>query len=685
MKKKYSHRYFKYLLLVGIFFFTIKSIGQTYGNKSHFLVDSLNIESLATNERKLIDSALTLYRTAKHDTLKIEAINIIVEESWNDNVWPKYNEWVYNFTVEKLADNFTNKKKNAEVKNFLLVNQSGALNNYGVLYFTQGSYAKSIESYLKSLAIKEAINDQKGIASIYNNIGSIHDQKGNSSKALSYYLKSLKIRETIDDKKGLSISLNNVGQIYYNQGDIDKALDYFQKSFIANPNAKNGYAKATILNNIGIIYHKKNNIPQALKYFNDSMVIKEEIGDKKGIIISLNSIGSIYRDQKKYEQAFDYYKRSLALSKEIRNDEGLAISLNNSGHTYFITGKLTKAKSDCQQSLAIAKKKGKPALIRDASFILTKIYKKENNWKKALNMHELYLLMRDSINNKETEKDVIRQKATYDLDSKEQEITLLSTQNEVQELKLNRNRILIVLFSTAFGLVSILILLIFRGNKKKKVIYKLLKAQKEDITKKNEEKKVLLKEIHHRVKNNLQVVNSLLKFQSREIEDEKILGMFEKAQKRVLSMAMLHEKLYRSDDLKNINIKDHFTILIEDLVKNYAVNKKISLDIDIDEIQNIGIETLTSLGLIISELITNSLKHAFKNTDEGTIIVSFKQVNGSYMLTIGDDGEGFVPANESSGLGTKLTQIFIKQLNGTITKLYRPGTIFQIEFEKLSH
>jgi len=684
MKKKYSHRFYKYLLLVNISLFAIKSYAQTFGDKTHYLVDSLNIERLSNSEIKLIDSALTIYYQSKHDTLKVEAINIIVEESWNDDVWPKYNDWVYNFTIEKLANNVINKTKNAQVKKFLLKNQSGALNNYGVLYFTQRNYVQAIESYLKSLAIKEAINDQKGIASIYNNIGSIHDQKGNSSKALSYYLKSLKIRETLNDKKGLSISLNNVGQIYYNQGDIDKALHYFQKSLTINPNAKNGYAKAAILNNIGIIYQKNNNIPLALKYFNESMVIKEEIGDKKGIVISLNSIGGVYRDQQKYKQAFEYFKNSLTLSKEINNKEGLAISLNNSGIVYFITGKLTKAKSNCQESLSIAEELKNPALIRDATLILTKIYKKENNWKEALKMHELYLLMRDSVSNKEIEKDVIRQKATYDLDIKEQEITLLSTKNEVQELKLIKNRALIALFAIAFGLVTILVLLVFRGNKKKKVIYKLLKKQKEDITKKNEEKTVLLKEIHHRVKNNLQVVNSLLKFQSREIEDEKIIDMFNKAQKRVLSMAMLHEKLYRSDDLKNINIKDHLTVLIEDLIKNYAVDKIITLEIEIDEISNIGIETLTSLGLIISELITNSLKHAFINKNDGTVMVSLKQLSMKYVLIIGDNGVGFVPKKESGGLGTKLTQIFTKQLGGTITKLNESGTVFKIEFEKLS-
>jgi len=659
-----------------MFFCAIKLIGQTYGNKAHYLADSLDIEKLANSEKKLIDSALTIYHKSKNDTLKIDAINIIVEESWNDNVWPKYNEWVYNSTVEKLANNSINKKKNTEVKKFLLKNKSGALNNYGVLYFTQGDYVKAVESYLKSLKIKEVINDQKGIASIYNNLGGIHDNKGNSSRALSYYLKSLKIRETLDDKKGLSISLNNVGQIYYNQGDVDKALFYFQKSFKANPNARNGYAKAAILNNIGTIYHNKSNIPMALKYFKESMGIKEEIGDKKGIIISLNSIGGLYRDQKKYEQALEYFHKSLALSKEFNNKEGLSISLNNFGNVYYLKGKLAKAKSYSQQSMEIAVNLKKPILIKDAALILVKINKKEDNWKEALKMHELYLLMRDSVSNTESEKDIIRQKATYDLDLKEQEITLLSTQNEVQKLKLKENRVLVVFFSIALGLALILVVLAFNGYRNKQKINILLQKQ-------SLEKSTMLKEIHHRVKNNLQMVNSLLRLQASEVDDKVVVEMFKEARQRVLSMAKLHEKMYGSDDLLYVDIHDHFKSLIDDLIKNYSLNKIIKLDITVKEVK-MGISTLIPLGLMINELVTNSLKYAFVNSNEGKLFVHIKYLeNKYYEMIIGDDGIGLSEAITPSGLGSKLIKIFVKQLDGSMERLDQPGTVFRIILKKI--
>lgn len=655
---------------------------QQFADKNYYLIDSLQLNELSINEKKLIDSALTQYHQAKHDTLKINAINIIVEESWNDFVWPKYNEWVYALILEKLEKKSLNRKKNKRVKEFLLKNKSSALNNFGVYYYSKGNYEKAIEYYLRSLALKKSINDQKGIASVYNNLGGIYDNKGNSPKALEYYLKALKIRETKypNDLKGLSISLNNVGQSYYNQGDTEKAQFYFQESLKINPKAKDNYAKAAILNNIGVIFSLREDFENAFIHFEKSLKIKQKIGDQNGRVISLNSIGGLYKEQGKYDEALEYFNKALNTSKDNNNKDGLSRSLNNLAEVSYLKGDFIQANKFGRESMFLAKSLQKPLLISDAANILNKIYKKEGNWSDALSMLELHIKMRDSINNKETEKDIIKQKAAYDLSKKEHEIELLSAQNEVHTLKLKENKTLVYFITAAFLFTLILAIAIYFGNQKKQVINELLEQQKEEISSQHEEKAIMLKEIHHRVKNNLQVVNSLLRFQSRNIEDKKILEMFEKAQKRVLSMAMLHEKMYRSDDLKHINIKEHFTHLIEDLIENYTVDKKIELDVKIDDIP-IDIMVLTPLGLIISELITNSIKYGFPNKIEGQVNVSLKQLTSEKIeLIISDNGIGYNPDEINDGLGTKLVKMYAKQLNGKLEKLNQIGTAYKLVF-----
>ena len=142
----------------------------------------------------------------------------------------------------------------------------------------------------------------------------------------------------------------------------------------------------------------------------------------------------------------------------------------------------------------------------------------------------------------------------------------MAKESDIQTLKLNRDKIIGLSFIIAFALLLILVIVIFRGYRKKILINELLEKQKNEVSIKNEEKKVMIKEIHHRVKNNLQVVSSLLRLQSFEINDESILAMFNESQNRILSMARLHEQMYMSEDLKNIDIEEHFINLIKELI-----------------------------------------------------------------------------------------------------------------------
>jgi two-component sensor histidine kinase len=218
---------------------------------------------------------------------------------------------------------------------------------------------------------------------------------------------------------------------------------------------------------------------------------------------------------------------------------------------------------------------------------------------------------------------------------------------------------------------------------KRSIIEEKLENSLLELEKKNDEKRAMLREIHHRVKNNLQVVNSLLKFQSRKLESEEAVNMFKETRNRVVSMALLHEKMYRSDDINQIDVQDYISLLVEDLVKSYAVDKKINLNIKIEPV-DLMMRTLVPLGLIINEMITNSLKHGFKNKSEGEISVNIKHLDDvRYEMIIGDNGEGFKKDNMPKGIGVKLIQIFTKQLNGTLEELDIPGAFFKLVFEKI--
>ncbi len=211
-----------------------------------------------------------------------------------------------------------------------------------------------------------------------------------------------------------------------------------------------------------------------------------------------------------------------------------------------------------------------------------------------------------------------------------------------------------------------------------------IKLAKQLIQNKNDEKTIMLKEIHHRVKNNLQVINSLLNIQSRSVKDEKIKSLFEETQRRVVTMARLHEKIYKSNDLKSIHVPNHLNHLVNDLVSSYQLNKKISIDINIDPVF-MSIDTILPISLIVNELISNSLKHAFINKPKGELFLRLFKVNESdFRLIVGDNG-GLknidILTNHSSSIGTRLVKSFVRQLGGVIQQInHDKGAVFEILF-----
>jgi two-component sensor histidine kinase len=209
------------------------------------------------------------------------------------------------------------------------------------------------------------------------------------------------------------------------------------------------------------------------------------------------------------------------------------------------------------------------------------------------------------------------------------------------------------------------------------------------------EKDVLLKEIYHRTKNNMQVITSLLNLQSSQIDEPRYVALFDESRNRISSMALVHEKLYLSKNLSSIEFNDYITSLANGLLTFYGTSSgNISLAINAGEII-LGIDTAIPCGLIINELISNSLKHAFPEGKGGSIVIELKKtaagsaLDSEYELTVSDDGIG-IPENidirNTKSLGLQLvTNLTIHQLRGSIEFRRHGGTSFIIRFRELKY
>jgi two-component sensor histidine kinase len=214
------------------------------------------------------------------------------------------------------------------------------------------------------------------------------------------------------------------------------------------------------------------------------------------------------------------------------------------------------------------------------------------------------------------------------------------------------------------------------------------KKAEEGIKASLKEKELLLREIHHRVKNNLQIINSLLSLQTRYIKDDDTLNIFKESQNRVRSMAIIHEKLYNSSNLVKIDFEEYVKDLANNLFYTYKINPyNIKLNTDIDNIL-FDIETAIPCGLIINELVSNCLKHAFNGLNKGKINITLNQIGEEFTLSVSDNGiglpEDFNFTNTDS-LGLLLINNLVKQLDGTIELDKNGGTTFKIIFKELKY
>ncbi|WP_430406654.1 sensor histidine kinase [Fluviicola sp.] len=217
------------------------------------------------------------------------------------------------------------------------------------------------------------------------------------------------------------------------------------------------------------------------------------------------------------------------------------------------------------------------------------------------------------------------------------------------------------------------------GRKKLNEAQDVLQVQYNIISKQNEEKTVMLKEIHHRVKNNLQIITSLLRLQSRELENPEAIAKFKDATHRVIAMSMIHEKMYQSDHLSTLHLREYLHDLSSDLVSSYQSGYHVNLKIDCD-IDSIGLRSIVPIALILNELISNSLKYAFDDYDNCLISISFMHYQGKKCKLIYKDSGTWKAPSRQGSFGLDLIESLTDQLEGTMDLKTYPETIFEITF-----
>ncbi len=555
-----------------------------------------------------------------------------------------------------------------------------ARNNYsqGVLLYGRGSMNDALAKFEKALEVQKKIGNNLTIGLFMRSVSDVQKALGNSILALDGYYDALKLIKKEGSEFEEARTLVNISSINSQAEDFEEALIKLEEaiSIFQRINSTNGLSNA--YREKAKIYEQQGLLDESLKNLELGYQIDKENSNPETQCFSLAQIGRLHLELGDFSKALEYSEQSRILATK------LGLSKNNitndyvSSDAFYALGNLKKAEKYAQSALIVAQNSGDIKDITNSSLSLYRAQKANGNSPQALSSHEIFAQFSDSLNNLDKKKSLIKRelKAHFEKEAFVDSVQfafekkILIKQNNTQ--KTITKGVLI-----ALAIVGFLSFFLFRSNK-------IISSQKEQISTSLKEKDTLLREIHHRVKNNLQVVSSLLRLQTRATSDEAAIDALTEGQNRVQSMSLIHQNLYQKENLTGIKMKDYLENLSSNLFETYKVDAdRITLQLDIQDF-NLDVDTVVPLGLIINELVSNALKYAFPNQNTGLVTVSLKEENNTLILNVSDNGIGIntdIGEANTDSFGYTLINTFVKKLKAELTIANEDGTSVSLDIK----
>ncbi len=593
--------------------------------------------------------------------------------------------------------------------------KSDAYFQLGRLYVFHDSLELAIPILKEGIAYSSKLTYHLNTGKLYEYLGMAYDINGQLDSSIYHYNASKEWhRKVPNNEESLNLIDINIGVAYYFASDYGNALKYYIQALEDAKRINNNDYIGKLLNNIAVIYRRTDKLDDALKYYNESLELKRREHDKSGEATTLQNIGSLFSHFDEIDSCIFYFKEAALILQEIdasvfdKNHLNLSLAeayyrIDNNQEAFniladfrktnfeglkkenVIQGKLMLADIYYKQDdytnsiltlLEVKSNIGKEGFFAEQAELykeLARSYKAIGQYKNATYAIEKYVAITDSLHSEDKLSLESEMLTKYNTLQKEKDIETLHLTQELKNTQINRQKTIIGIgISALVGLG----LLIFRLNKQNRTI----SDQKNSIKQALDDKELLLKEIHHRVKNNLQVISSLLAIQSRKTRDVTAKEALDESKSRVHSMALIHQNLYKGNNSSGVKADQYIHSLCQDLLRSFGENNRVDITTDIQALL-LDIETIIPLGLIINELVTNALKYAFPDERTGLINVSLKQNERVLELIVSDNGIG-LPDSETmvsrDGFGHSLINAFKKKLDCTFEFVNMSGTTVRL-------
>jgi two-component sensor histidine kinase len=559
--------------------------------------------------------------------------------------------------------------KNENFEELQITNLSGI----GRICWMQGEYKQALEKYNTAKQLAFDTQNKYLLGMIYLFTGIVYQDMGFYELAVENMQNSLMIFEKMNYYTKLPYALNYLGSVYYDFYEYDNAYKYITRAIEIFDKTGDTWGMALSCRFLGRIYKAEFMLDSAQHFFDKSLSLAKQLNDQSGELYSRRFLGEVFIDQGKYEKAAALFNENLQKSYIEKNMQEKVNNLCDLGVLYLSRKQYTKALKYLHESAILA---DSLHLFYENMIInkhIAKAYEQSGNYKTALYYVNIFKSLSDSIFSDKKRKNIEELQLKYETEKKNNEISQLRIQQLSQQTKIKQQRIISYSMAAGLILVIFIVLILWHSyNHKKKA---------------NHEKEVLLKEIHHRVKNNLQTISSLLSLQGSYVADERIKDAVRESQGRVKSMALIHQMLYQQDHLSKINFGKYIHQLHDAISGSYLnTGTNVKYIIKCEDVE-LDIDTAIPLGLIANELIINAYKYAFNNRDNGIISVSLNGIEkNKYSFVVKDNGKGITQdfkIENTNTLGLKLVYLLVRQIRGEIQCKVENGTEFRIIFEDI--
>jgi two-component sensor histidine kinase len=519
-------------------------------------------------------------------------------------------------------------------------------------------------------------------------------------------IRAVSISERRSDPKELADDMRYLAQAYERTGGHDKAIETSRKALFLLKGTGDSAAIGRGITDLLYTLVSARHFAEVLQTSTEALAFCSQRNDSAGMAQIWLMQAEAMLEKNKPADAMPHVARAERYFRAWNLAPLLLRSLCARTQANIALARWDDAHTCVNEAFRVAQKSGAAELDPRMFALASQVHSARGDLSTALAMERRHTVVKDSLFDQRMTERMIGLQALYGSARQEAENAELRLRSETNEVIIDKAKGRSRLWAFGAILLAAALVGLFliwrklkRSSRRSALRTQVIQKQTDEIRRKNmelerqnlrlaetllkeEEKDVLLKHIHHRVKNDLQIVNTLLKMQGSYIDDARLAEVLSDCQGRVRSLALVHEHIYRCGDLSRVNVKAHLSAMCEGVLKNYGLEGKVSLNMQVNYDQA-RMDNLIPLSLLVNELITNSAKHAFNGREHGQVNIQLRNMGGNqYELVFSDDGIGLERSLffQQESFGLELVRTLASQLDGRIRLLKGEGTTFQMSF-----